>query len=91
MDVIPHVHDVVYPYFIEAATGNPPPSFNNSRKHNTGKSNNTSEGGNPDTKSDTVKCTLAVNPLVSPPRELCPGEVCQHPFILMRLLLYLSC
>ena len=52
IDGIPHVHNVVCPELIEAATGNTPPSFCNPRKHKTG-NNYTSDSGDPDTESDT--------------------------------------
>ena len=50
LDGIPHVHNVVYPELIQAATGHPPPSFSDNRRKTNGQ--NTSSGNNEKSGSD---------------------------------------
>ena len=55
LDGIPHVHNVVYPDLVQAATGHPPPSFSDNRRKTNGQytnsGNNEKSGSDDDTDS----------------------------------------
>ena len=52
IDGVPHVHNVTYPEFVQAATGKPPPVFTNSRRNKQGQGNNSKNDSDSDSGSE---------------------------------------